>query len=73
MLTMVKTLADALPSAAAIATANAALDDLGAATQSVSASQTGGGRAAHWINTTSNIQTPPPSAPIAKPMSAAPI
>lgn len=61
MLTMVKTLADALQnptsSAAAIATANAALDDLGAATQSVSASQTVVGARLDWINTTSNIQT----------------
>ena len=61
MLTMVKGLADALQnpssSAAAIAAANSALDDLSAASQSVSASQTVVGARLDWITTTTDMQT----------------
>lgn len=61
LLTTVKTLANTLQnpssSAAAIAAANSALDDLNAATQSISASQTVVGARLDWINTTTTIQT----------------
>jgi flagellar hook-associated protein 3 FlgL len=61
LLTTVKALAETLQnpssSAAAITAANSALGDLGAATQSVSASQTVVGARLDWINTTTNIQT----------------
>lgn len=61
LLTTVKSLADALQnpssSAAAVAAAKNALDDLGAATASVSASQTVVGARLDWITTTTNMQT----------------
>lgn len=61
LLSTVKTLADTLQNpastAAAIAAANTALDDLGAASESVSASQTIVGARLDWITTTSNMQT----------------
>lgn len=61
LLTTVKTLANTLqnPSstAAAVAAAKNALDDLGAATASVSASQTVVGARLDWITTTTNMQT----------------
>lgn len=61
LLTTVKTLANTLQnpssSAAAITAANSALDDLNAATQSISASQTVVGARLDWINTTTTIQT----------------
>lgn len=61
LLTTVKSLADALQnpssSAAAVTAAKNALDDLGAATASVSASQTVVGARLDWITTTTNMQT----------------
>ncbi|MBN9143224.1 MULTISPECIES: flagellar hook-associated protein FlgL [unclassified Novosphingobium] len=61
LLTTVKTLANTLqnPSstAAAVSAAKNALDDLGAATASVSASQTVVGARLDWITTTTNMQT----------------
>jgi len=61
LLSTVKTLAATLQNPgtteAGIAAANSALDDLGAATHSVSATQTVVGARLDWINTTTNIQT----------------